>query len=110
MLKLFSLAVASAEIFTDTLTITEVVPNSFVTFYTEGCCDDLLPMFVEASKEYVGPVKFGLVESANKVLMEKYQIQEYPTILFFDAFSTPTVYDGVFDTQAFVDFANTIII
>ena len=113
MFKFLSIGAASANVVTYFDEPLEVTPtNSILTFGFDECtwCQEYTPLFVEAAEEYVGPLTFGIVKVVNDA-DEKYQIYKtQPTIMVFDAMGTPTVYDGLFETQALVDFANTIIV
>ena len=113
MFKFLSIGIASANVvtyFSEPLVVTPT--NSILTFGFDDCtwCQEYTPIFVQAAEQYVGPLHFGIVQVVNKA-DEKYQIyRTQPTIMVFDAEGTETIYEGPFETQALVDFFNTIIV
>ena len=112
MFKLLSIGVASANVVTYFDEDFTVPTNSIVTFGFDECtwCQEYTPLFVQAAEQYDGPLTFVVVRMFDDFDEEWQIFKTEPTILVFDAEGKSTVYDGLFETQALVDFANTIIV
>ena len=85
-------------------------PKSMIYFHMNGCghCKKFTPTWDNFSSKYVGPLKLMKYEQkeAGKEMLEKYEIQGFPTVILVDDKGDFKTYEGDRTISGLESFAN----